>query len=261
MRNLLACFVLLLLLSTCESTPPAGATAAPEITADTVAKPTPAQALLARAVEAHGGDRYATAHYGFVFRDKQYTFRNDGTRYRYTRTFTDEDGTVTHDVLDNGTLSRTVNEQPVKLSAKDEAKYRNALNSVIYFATLPHKLQDPAVNLVRAGRQTVKEATYDLLRVSFAEEGGGKDFEDNFIYWINQATGRIDYLAYDYRTDGGGVRFRAAYNPRVVDGILFQDYVNYKAPVGTSLDVLAAQYAKGALEELSRIETEEVTVR
>jgi len=56
----------------------------------------------------------------------------------------------------------------------------------------------------------------------------------------------------------GGVRFRSAYNRRVIDGIIFQDFINYKAKIGTPLFDLPSLYEKGELEELSRIETKDI---
>lgn len=217
----------------------------------------PADQLLAKSLKAHGGDRYATAHYGFKFRKKAYTFNNDGSQFFYTATG-EKDGKVIIDKLDNGELTRTTDGELTALTQKQIASATEAVNSVIYFATLPHKLLDGAVNLEKQTAITIKAKEYDVLKVHFDEEGGGTDHDDNFRYWINQETGRIDYLAYDYRVSGGGVRFRSAYNPRVVGGILFQDYVNYKAEVGTSLDDLPGLYEQGQLKELSRIETEEV---
>ena len=62
----------------------------------------------------------------------------------------------------------------------------------------------------------------------FTEEDGGKDFEDVFLYWFDEQTFSMDYLAYSYITDGGGVRFREAFNKSEIGGIVFQDYINYK---------------------------------
>ena len=129
---------------------------------------------------------------------------------------------------------------------------------MVYFATLPHKLKDPAVNKSYKGTTTIKGKTYHVLQISFNEEGGGVDHEDIYHYWINTETNYIDYLAYNFIVNGGGVRFRSAYNPRTVDGIRFQDYVNYKAPKGTPLADLPGLLEKGELKQLSLIETEEV---
>lgn len=214
----------------------------------------PAGRLIARAINAHGGARYNRAHYAFVFRDRTYTFQNDGPRYRYTRT----DTLGNRDVLDNDGIRRSQNGTPVTLSEKQQNAYAEALNSVIYFATLPHKLQDPAVRATHAGSTTIEEEPYEVLDVRFTEANGGTDHDDTFRYWIHAKRHTIDYLAYNYRVSGGGVRFRRAYNPRTVGGIRFQDYVNYKAPVGTPLVALPQLYEQGALEELSRIETARV---
>ena len=72
----------------------------------------------------------------------------------------------------------------------------------------------------------------------------------------------MDYLAYSYETDGGGIRFRAAYNPREINGLRFQDYVNYK-PQGldVALKDLDYLYEQGSLIEVSKIELENVKVK
>lgn len=212
---------------------------------------------LAKTLEAHGGDLYETAHYGFVFRGKQYTFHNQGARYTYSRS-EEKDGQVIVDSLTNDGVSRRIDGAPVELTEKERKSISEGVNSVIYFATLPHKLKDPAVIAVPQAPIEIKGKTYEVLKVNFQETGGGTDFEDNYRYWINTETGRMDYLAYDYKVNGGGVRFRSAYNPRVVNGILFQDYVNYRAPVGTALDDLPLLYESGKLEELSRIKLDEI---
>jgi len=64
----------------------------------------------------------------------------------------------------------------------------------------------------------------------------------------------VDYLAYSYHVNGGGVRFRSAYNSREVDGVRFQDYINYKHDSTTPVEEMDEYYLKGELKELSKIE-------
>ncbi len=218
-----------------------------------------ADSLAVETIAAHGGQLYDKAHYGFTFRDKKYTFHNKKGRYTYTMT-SQKDGKETKDVLETGNLTRTVEGAATKLSSKDVAIYTEALNSVVYFATLPYKLNDAAVNKSYGGRTSIKDQDYDVLAVTFDQEGGGIDHDDEFRYWINADTKTVDYLAYSYETNDGGVRFRSAYNPRTVGGIRFQDYINYEAPVGTPLNELPELYEAGKLKELSRIETENVQI-
>ena len=218
---------------------------------------TEAQALLQQAFIAHGGERYDEAHYQLVFRKKTFTFKNSADGYTYTSSL-EKDGKAIFDKLENGVISRTIDGVKQDLTEKQKANYSESLNSVIYFATLPHKLLDPAVNLEIVGETIIKEKSYDILEVTFDQEGGGEDFDDQFHYWINKGDHTIDYLAYNYKRNEGGVRFRSAYNRRVVDGIIFQDYVNYKAEIGTPLIDLPGLYEQGELKELSKIETEVV---
>lgn len=218
---------------------------------------TPGERIITDCIRAHGGTLYDKAHYSFVFRDKQYEFNNNGSEYSYQVRVL-KDGVTRTDVLDNSGFSRTENGKVLSLTEKQKSGYGNALNSVIYFATLPHKLQDKAVHKKYGGSNTIEGKQYEVVEVTFSEEGGGTDHDDTFHYWINKETNLIDFLAYDYHVNGGGVRFRTAYNTRRVGGIIFQDYVNYKAVVGTALADLPDLWVAGKLKELSRIETEDV---
>lgn len=220
-------------------------------------KLTKADKILAKAFAAHGGKKYNKAHYEFIFRKKKYTFRNDGPNYNYTVTY-ERNGQTNFNQLDNNGLIRKVDGKKVEISEKEYNAHFGALNSVIYFATLPHKLYDPAVMTSYKGATTIKGKEYEVLEITFKKEGGGQDHEDEYYYWINKATDQIDYLAYNYLVNNGGVRFRTAYNQRKVDGILFQDYVNYKADVGTPLADLPRLFEKDVLKKLSVIETESV---
>lgn len=96
------------------------------------------------------------------------------------------------------------------------------------------------------------------MRVRFRAEGGGTDYKDTFIYWFNQQTLTMDFLAYSE----GGPRFRKAINPQVVDGIRFQDYINYKGETTdtTSVGTYDLRYQARQLAELSRIEQKNIRV-
>ncbi|MEP2237582.1 MAG: DUF6503 family protein [Maribacter sp.] len=216
-----------------------------------------AEAIIQNAIQAHGGTAYDAANYEFVFRNKIYKF-NNANGFSYQVNFKDSIGNRIQDDLSNGSFIRTVNDKVVNLSKKDIAVHSNALNSVIYFATLPHKLNDTAVHKELVGKTVIKDEDYDVVRVTFGKEGGGTDHDDIFMYWINKQSHYVDYLAYSYSVNDGGVRFRSSYHPRTIDGIRFQDYINWAAPVGTPLKDLPAIFEKNELKELSRIETEKV---
>lgn len=250
------------MLLSCDSKEKSTTSSKAIVVEETTEKETPkkldkARKILKETIKAHGGVLYDKANYEFVFRDRTFRFRNNGTSYQYEAEST-KDGNTIRDVLNNGKFTRFINDKPVKLSEKKEKSGIGSINSVIYFATLPHKLNDEAVNKYFVEETTIKGQKYNALKITFNQEGGGEDFEDEYRYWINQKTKKIDYLAYNYQVNGGGVRFRSAYNVRVIDGITFQDYVNYKAPVGTPLKDLPVLYEKEQLKELSKIETQQI---
>ncbi len=244
-------------LSSC--TLPSGKIDQPHVitTTNDLAQENKADRIVSRAIQAHGGDLYDQAGYAFTFRKSGYSFTNDQDGYTYTRTYEIDEMDVV-DRVTNGEFTRTANGAIQRVSQKEADKLTSSISSVIYFATLPHKLKDAAVNKVYKGQKSIKGKTYDVIEVTFDEEGGGVDHEDEYYYWFEQRTGRMDYFAYNYRVNGGGVRFRSAYDPRAVSGILFQNYVNYKASKGTPLADLPTLFEQGGLKELSRIETTNV---
>ncbi len=215
------------------------------------------QRIINEAIEAHGGKRYEKAHYSFTFRNKSYSFKHDEGRYAYTFDHSKNDRAV-HYYLDNEQFVYTVNGDTLDLSTKDQTRYGNSLNSVIYFALLPYRLNDQAVKKSYKGVTKIKGQAYHTIEVRFSEEKGGTDHEDVYLYWVNEQTKTMDYLAYNFHVNGGGVRFRKAFNSRVVDGIRFQDYENYSADFNTPLEKLPDMFEQGALKLLSKIELEAI---
>ncbi|MFB9054846.1 DUF6503 family protein [Formosa undariae] len=213
--------------------------------------------IINETILAHGGDLYNTANYSFVFRKNTFQFKNNHSEYVYSKTY-EKEGSEIIDVLDNGSFSRMINGKAVELSDKDIASGTGSINSVIYFTTLPYKLNDEAVNSKLMESTSIKGEQYETIQVTFNEDGGGEDHDDEYYYWINKNTKKIDYLAYNYSVNKGGVRFRTAFNKRVVDGITFQDYINYEAEVGTPLKDLPMLFEANKLKELSEIKTENV---
>ena len=217
-------------------------------------------AIISKAIQAHGGELYDQADYTFVFRKNKYHFKNNGGEFTYQVERKGADGSKIKDVIDNGAFTRFINDNPITLSEKDISKYTQALNSVIYFATLPHKLKDKAVHKSYKGTTNIKGLEYKVVEVFFDKEGGGADHDDTYHYWVNTQTNMIDYLAYNYTVNGGGARFRSFYNRRNVGGIIFQDYINWGAHKDTPLAQLPALFETGKLKEFSKIVTENVQI-
>lgn len=219
-----------------------------------------AQEIIDRAIAVHGGEAYEKAIISFDFRDVHYQIMKTPSAFEYSREFRDSSGHVL-DILNNAGFSRSVNGNKIDLTAERENAYSNSVNAVAYFAFLPYGLNDEAARKTWIKESVLEGQAYDLIRVDFSEEGGGEDFEDEFLYWINKDSGQMDFLAYRYYTDGGGIRFRKAINKRRIQDILFQDYLNYKpANEQLPLEEIEALFKNQALELFTRIEKENVQV-
>ncbi|SHH76427.1 DUF6503 family protein [Winogradskyella jejuensis] len=221
-----------------------------------------ANEIIDKSIEVAGGGKFDSSTIKFVFRDHRYTAIRTKGKFRYTRFKVDENKDSILDILKNEGFRRYTNMKQVRVSDSMIVKYTASVNSVHYFSVLPHGLNDKAVNKKLLGEEQIKENNYYKIEVTFNQEGGGEDYEDVFIYWINKSTFKPDYLAYSYNEDDGiGMRFREAFNERYVNGLRFVDYNNYKSEnPETKLEDLANALESNQLKLLSKIELENVEV-
>lgn len=221
---------------------------------------TEAEKIVDKSIEAHGGNLFEKAKIDFDFRERHYNIFKSPRAFEYVREFTDSTGVV-RDVLNNSGFVRTVNGKEVALDEKQIKAFTNSVNSVAYFAFLPYGLNDASVFKEYLGESELEGKSYQKIKVTFSEEGGGEDFDDEFIYWFDKDTFRIGYVAYSYHTDGGGVRFRRAIKTHEVEGLVFLDYENYKPAVkDTPVEEMEILFKEGKLELLSEILLENIQV-
>jgi len=214
------------------------------------------QKVIDESIKVHGGKHFQKAHFSYDFRDKSYEYYRKKGDYIYTRKFTDKKtGNLIEDKLTNHTFERKSNGHVVTLESKKIQEYSNSVNSVNYFAFIPYFLNDAAVKKKYLAYTDFNDHKYHKIQVTFNEEGGGTDHDDVFVYWIKDGEFTLDYLGYSYSVNGGGVRFREAYNAREIGGIRFQDYINYKhEDKNYPVDKLDAAFDNGILKELSKID-------
>lgn len=220
-----------------------------------------ADQIIDQTIKTAGGDLFLKSTIDFDFRNRHYKSIRDAGTYQYERIFLDSLDTI-RDVLNNDGFERFTNSEIADIADTMAVKYTASVNSVLYFALLPYGLNDAAVNKSYLGESTIKEEIYHKIKVTFEQEGGGEDYQDVFIYWVNQQKSTIDYLAYSYEEDHGvGSRFREAYNARDVNGVRFVDYVNYKYEGKQyTLQDYDKAFKQNVLKKLSVIELENVEV-
>lgn len=253
MRSSFALAALVLALAACERPAPQGD---PE-----------ALALLDRARIHHGSARLDRAEITFAFRGTPFVLRRDRGAYRYARTLTDSLGRTVEEVVDNAGPHRFVDGAEVPLDAAEAGRLVTAVNSVAYFALLPAPLADPAVRARLLAPDRVGGQDYDRVEVTFAQDGGGADFDDRYVYWLRQRDGEIGYYAYTYDVTPGdtaraatGTRFREPLGAARVGGVLFQDWRNRSADSLSALEHFGDAFDEGRTFVVSDVVLDSVRV-
>lgn len=229
--------------------------------------PPDARAVLDSVRAAHGSDVLNHARMTFTFREASFRLRHHRNgRFHYRRTRTDSTGRTVVEGITNDGPYRVVDGDTTTLSPEARTDVETAVNSVAYFARLPAPLDAPAVQPSYSGRDTIDGAPYHRVRVTFKEQGGGRDWQDIFYYWFHADTFTMDYLAYAYGLgpdEETGTRFRSAYNARRRGGVRVADYYNYTADTMSpdQMPRYPERLAQGELERVSRVVLDSVRVR
>ncbi len=220
-----------------------------------------AEDIIDKTINRAGGEKYLKATIDFKFRDHTYRSTRNGGEFQLERLISDSLGTY-RDVINNTGYQRFRNDTLLIVPDSMVTRYSSSVNSVHYFAHLPYGLSDRAVNKNLIGEVEIEGEPYYEINVTFKQEGGGADHHDEFMDWIHKSNFTIDYLAYKFRVNDGGIRFRKAFNQREIEGLRFSDYKNFTTKdFNTDLKDLDEMYESGKLELLSTIETEDIQVK
>lgn len=219
-----------------------------------------AQQIIDKAIGVSGGIHYKDSAISFLFRDKEYVSQIENGK-KILKRITYTDSLKITDIKKHNLFQRFFNDTLISIPDSVANRYSNSVNSVHYFARLPFGLNDSAVHKDLIGEVEINGANYYKVKITFDKNDGGEDFDDIYIYWFNKETFKPDFLAYEFHIDGGGIRFREAFNERYVNGIRFVDYNNYKAN-NKEVDIfkIDSLFTKNALELLSKIELKNIKV-
>ncbi|MEM8928939.1 MAG: DUF6503 family protein [Bacteroidota bacterium] len=220
-----------------------------------------AQQIVDQSIAISGGNNYLNHDVSYSFRDKHYESKNVNGK-KVLKRLTKTDSIIITDVKQGNSFQRFFDGKLISLSDTIATKYANSVNSVHYFSRLPFGLNDRAVKKELLGVVDLNGEDFYKVKVTFEKENGGKDFEDTYLYWFGKSDFKPKYLAYEFHTDGGGIRFREAYNERYIKGIRFVDYKNLKPLKGHKIDFFKVDslFVADQLDLLSKIELKDIQV-
>jgi len=224
--------------------------------------PLTAEYIVNKAIEVSGKDALKHSTVSFMFRNKKYTSQGHCNHYIYSRYIRKPDSMIKDYYEPGKSFKRYINDSLIQIVDTTAQKYAESINSVHYFVQLPYRLNDKAVNKTYKGLDTINNKLYHQVQVTFDQDGGGTDYQDVYLYWFGKEDYKLDYLAYSFVVNGGGIRFREAYNERYIDSIRFVDYKNYK-PKSKDLKLkdISKAFNNNQLQLLSKIENKKIQVK
>lgn len=224
-------------------------------------------AIVDRAIEYHGGDLYQASQTRLTIRSRSGSFeivsRMDGDVFEHQVSGTTAQGQTHRARATNDTVERWLNGDAVELDAEAAQRARDFVNARIYFPFLPFRLNDPGVYKQDLGLETWGERSLHKVKVTF-EPGSSTDASDEYLYWFDPETARLEQFAYSFANNprSGGLRLRRAFNHRWVGGLLFFDAENWglNGAGDLKVDAITPAYVRESFDKISTVVLEDIHV-
>ena len=217
-----------------------------------------------RAPAFHGGELYRASETSLELCSKSgcstVTARLDGGLYTYTVTGMVSAG-ERRVVASNNDVEWTQNGEQRLVSNDFEQRLRNWVMAKVYFCFLPFRLNDPGVLKEDKGLDTWSDRGLHKVKVTFGP-AANTDEHDEYVYWFDPQSGRLEQFAYSYTGSPGGLRFRRLFNYRRTGGILFFDQENWgvEGP-GLRVDLINPEFFDKSMHRVSTVELKNIVVR
>ena len=218
--------------------------------------------IVDRAIAFHGGElyRHSTAELDICSKSGCFHLRvkadGDAWEHRVSGQVRDRLLKVraTHDAVE-----AWEDGEPLAIAGKEQS-YRDFAMARVYFPFLPYRLNDPSVLKQDLGLVDWEGRKLHRVKVTF-ESGSSTDADDEYMYWFDPGTGRVELFAYSYSENGGGLRFRRATDHRRVGGILFFDQENLGVEgEGLSVDLIDPAFVAERMRHVSTIRLKNIRV-
>lgn len=239
--------------------------ASPALGQDTpVPDPMTAQEIVDRAIAFHGGDLYESTETVLTISSASGSFqvvsRMEGDRFDHTVTGATREGVERKIRSTNDRVELWLDGQPQEVAADEEQRLRDVVNARVYFPFLPYRLNDPSVSKKDLGFEEWDGRRLRKIKVSFAS-GTSTSANDEYLYWFDPETGRLEQFAYSFSAGNGGLRLRKGFNYRRVGGILFMDSENWGlGGQGHEVEEVTPELAATKLEKISTVTLSDIEV-
>jgi hypothetical protein len=220
--------------------------------------------IVDRAIAHHGGDLYSASETELDLCSLSGCFhlvvRIDGGLYEYD-VRGEVRGVERRVRVTNESVEQWERGEPVELGAEEERRARNFADARVYFPFLPYRLNDPSVYKQDLGLERWGDRELHKVKVTF-EAGSSNAADDEYLYWFDPETARLEQFAYSFAGDPGGLRFRRGRDYRRVGGILFSDQDNLGLDEnGLTVDQVTPELVAERMRAISEVVLRDLEVR
>lgn len=142
----------------------------------------------------------------------------------------------------------------------DAQRLRDWAMARIYFVFLPYRLNDPGVMQRDLGLERWGDRDLHKVKITF-RTGSSSDAQDEYLYWFDPESGRLEQFAYSFDGNPGGLRFRRLFNYRRVAGLLFHDQENFGVDAdGLSVEQITPGFVEGRMRSISTVTVDDIRV-
>lgn len=218
--------------------------------------------IVDRSIQYHGGERYSHSETSLQVCSRSGCYRVsakiDGGLYELEAAG-EVRGVKRRIRATNDSLRRWKDGALVPTDRERQRELRDWVMARVYFCFLPFRLNDGSVFKEDQGIEVWEGRLLHRVKVTFAA-GSSSDADDEYLFWFDPESGRVEQFAYSFSGNPGGLRFRRAFNYRRVGGILFFDQENWgiDAP-DLSIDQMNAEFVR-SLGRVSTVELEDIRV-
>ena len=221
--------------------------------------------IVDKAIKFHGGELFEKSETELTITSASGSFairaRLNGDEFDYVVS-----GKVGRDQIDrrvhwnNSVTEQWDTDEPVELDDEAAQRARDFVNARVYFPYLPYRLNDGNTYKEDLGLEEWDGRMLHKVRVTFAP-GTSTDAEDQYLYWFDPDTGRMEQLAYSFVVGQGGLRLRKVIEHTRVDGMLFTDQENYAINgQGMSVNQITPEFAAEQMELMSTVKLTDIKV-
>lgn len=223
----------------------------------------PVPPIILKAIAFHGGEAYQHSMTELDMCSKSGCFHiastTQGEDFEHRVSGTSRDTHLKVRVT-NETVDRWFDGHPTETLEEDVQRVRDWAMARVYFCFLPYRLTDPSVRHQDLGLVEWEGRKLHLVEVSFAA-GSSTDAEDEYRYWFDPESGRLELFAYSYEGKPGGLRFRRIVDHRRVGGILFFDQENLGTEgEGLDVDQINPAFVRDKMKPISKVTLRSIRV-